>query len=108
MPSLLEPIHSLTENVLLNPDDLDGALVALERWFDEHADHLTEVERRAFSAELDVESTNDDRSLMDSVLKLHTTRLLYRFDRARSQADPPCPERLHTGADGVHAGVGRE
>jgi hypothetical protein len=89
MPSLLEPIHALTETVLNQPDDLDGALVALEQWFDEYADDLTETERRDFSASLDVESTNDDRSLIDSVLKLHMTRLLYRYDRAHSHAPVP-------------------
>jgi hypothetical protein len=89
MTSLLEPIHSLTENVLINPEDLDGALIALERWFDENADFLTAAERKNFSATLDVESTNDDRSLIDSVLKLHMTRMLYRYDRARSHAPVP-------------------
>lgn len=90
MPSLLEPIHSLTENVLINPDDLDGALVSLERWFDENADLLTPTERKTFSTTLDVESTNDDRSLIDSVLKLHMTRLLYRYDRSHNP-HPPAP-----------------
>ncbi len=89
MPSLLEPIHALTDTVLDNTDELDGALVALEEWFDEYADTLTPEQRHSFSAELDVESTNDDRSLIDSVLKLHMTRLLYRYDRARSH--PPTP-----------------
>jgi hypothetical protein len=89
MPSLLEPIHALTETVLNNPDDLDDALVALDEWFDEHADSLTSEQRRSFSAALDVESTNDDRSLIDSVLKLHMTRLLYRYDRAHTQPSTP-------------------
>jgi hypothetical protein len=97
MPSLLEPIHSLTENVLINPDDLDGALVALERWFDENADSLSATERKSFSATLDVESTNNNRSLIDSVLKLHMTRLLYRYDRARSRTPPP-PQNAYTRA----------
>ncbi len=82
MPSLLEPIHQLTNYVLEQPDDLDGAVAELERWFDEHADRLSDADRRAFSAALDVQSTNDNRSLVDSVLKLHMTRLLYRLDRA--------------------------
>jgi hypothetical protein len=89
MPSLLEPIHALTETVLNNPDELDSALVTLEEWLDEHADSLTPEQRQSFSAALDVESTNDDRSLIDSVLKLHMTRLLYRYDRAHSE--PPTP-----------------
>ena len=89
MPSLLDPIHTLTDTVLSNPDELDSALVALEEWFDEHADSLTPQQRQSFSTALDVESTNDDRSLIDSVLKLHMTRLLYRYDRAHRQ--PPTP-----------------
>jgi hypothetical protein len=89
MPSLLEPIHALTETVLARPGDLDNALVSLEEWFDEHADSLTPQQRQSFSAALDVESTNDDRSLIDSVLKLHMTRLLYRYDRAHSQPSAP-------------------
>ena len=89
MPPLLEPIHALTETVLNNPDGLDDALVALEEWFDEHADSLTPEQRRSFSAALDVESTNDDRSLIDSVLKLHMTRLLYRYDRAHTRPSTP-------------------
>jgi hypothetical protein len=89
MPDLLEPIHALTETVLNNPDELDSALVTLEEWLDEHADSLTPEQRQSFSAALDVESTNDDRSLIDSVLKLHMTRLLYRYDRAHSEPLAP-------------------
>jgi hypothetical protein len=89
MLSLLEPIHAQTETVLARPDSLDNALVSLEEWFDEHADSVTPQQRQSFSAALDVESTNDDRSLIDSVLKLHMTRLLYRYDRAHSQPAPP-------------------
>jgi hypothetical protein len=80
MPALNDRIDSLTEAVLSGRHDLDGALIALERWLDDHAAELTEGDRRAFSATLDQETTNDDRSLIDSVLKLHTTRLLYRYD----------------------------
>lgn len=89
MPSLLEPIQTLTEAVLRQPNQLDDALVELEQWFDLHADQITEPERRLFSASLEVDTTNDDRSLIDSVLKLHMTRLLYRLDRTRSR--PPAP-----------------
>jgi hypothetical protein len=89
MPSLLEPIHALTETVLARPGDLDNALVSLEEWFDEHADSLTPQQRQSFSAALDVESTNDDRSLIDSVLKLHMTRLLLRFRATRRARGPP-------------------
>ena len=80
MPSLNDEIDSLTEAVLSGRHDLDSALIALEHWLDDHASELTEADRRAFSATLDQDSTNDDRSLIDSVLKLHTTRLLYRHD----------------------------
>jgi hypothetical protein len=98
MPSLLEPIHALTDTVLARPNELDDALVALEQWFDAHADQLSPNERQAFSASLDVESTNDDRSLVDSVLKLHMTRLLYRFDRARRHPAAPPPQNAYAQA----------
>jgi hypothetical protein len=84
MPNLKNEIDSLTGAVLSGQCDLDSALTALGRWLDEHASDLTEGDRRAFSATLDQESTNDNRSLIDSVLKLHTTRLLYRHDHVHA------------------------
>ena len=84
MPSLIEQIHALTETVLSGQHDLDQALNALDYWFVDHAATLSGLERQAFSASLDTESTQDDRSLIDSVLRLHLTRLLYRYDRDRA------------------------
>jgi len=90
---LLDHIDTQTNAVLSGERSLDQALAALDRWFEDHADSLNEGERQAFSAALDRESSEDDRSLIDSVLKLHTTRLLYRYDnRAPSTSeDEPNP-----------------
>jgi len=82
MPALNDQIDALTETVLSGRRDLDGALTGLERWLTDHAGELTVEDRRAFSATLDEDSTNDSRSLIDSVLKLHATRLLYQHDHA--------------------------
>ncbi|HEX3053411.1 MAG TPA: hypothetical protein VHP83_22315 [Aggregatilineaceae bacterium] len=84
---LLDHIDTQTHAVMSGERSLDQALAALDRWFEEHADTLSEGERQAFSAALDRESSEDDRSLIDSVLKLHTTRLLYRYDN-RKQPPP--------------------
>jgi hypothetical protein len=97
MPILNDKIGALTEAVLSGQRDLDGALTALERWLNDHAGKLTEGDRLAFSATLDQDSTNDSRSLIDSVLKLHTTRLLYRHDHART------PSRETDGAQSAYA-----
>ncbi|MBI5959107.1 MAG: hypothetical protein HY866_10255 [Chloroflexi bacterium] len=87
MPILNEKINTLTENVVSGQQNLEQALAALDDWIRTHGGGLSENERRTFSASLDQESTDDDRSLVDSILKLHTTRLLYRYDRAHIQ--PP-------------------
>lgn len=86
MAILNNTIHDLTENVLNGGYDLDGGLAALETWLRENAARLSEDERQAFSSSLEQESTNDNRSLIDSVLKLHLTRLLYRYDREHNPA----------------------
>jgi hypothetical protein len=91
MPSLTDQITALTTAVVSGSHDLDDALVTLDEWVHDHAGQLSEAERKAFSATLDQPSTNDDRSLVDSVLKLHATRLLYRYDRDR-RSPPPEPE----------------
>ena len=89
MLALNEIIHSLTDAVLTGEYGLDDALAALETWLDTHAASLTQIERQQFSASLDEQGSNDDRSLITSVLKLHATRLLYRHDRRTS---PPVSE----------------
>jgi hypothetical protein len=90
MPTLIEHIDALTDTVLNSEHELDDALHALEVWLNDHAHTLTPEERARFSAELDRESENSDRSLIDSILKLHTARLLYRYDSQR-QPTPPEP-----------------
>jgi hypothetical protein len=84
MPILNEKINDLTSKVIGDQSDLDQALAALDDWIRTHGAGLSERERRDFSDSLNQESTNDDRSLVDSILKLHTTRLLYRYDRTRT------------------------
>lgn len=86
MGLLNEQVAALTETVLADSHDLEAALAALETWLRDHAGELTPEERKSFSASLDVESTNDNRSLIESVLKLHLTRLLYRYDREHNPA----------------------
>ncbi len=89
MPTLNDTIDSLTNTVLTGEYGLDDALSALETWIDAHAAAMTSNERQQFSATLDQESSNDDRSLIQSVLKLHATRLLYRWDRRTAPPSPP-------------------
>jgi hypothetical protein len=90
MTTLNEQIDSLTETVLSGARGLDDALGILDAWLGEHALALSPAERGAFSAALDADSTDDNRSLIDSVLRLHAARLLYRYD-ARQVAPPPPP-----------------
>lgn len=92
MTTLNEHIDTLTSRVLSGECGLDDALGEQETWLTAHVEGLTSAERREFSAALDQESTNDNRSLVDSVLKLHTTRLLYRHDLDHA----PAPESDQT------------
>ena len=78
--TLNEQIEHLTGLVLDGSYSLDDALNAQEHWLDAHMDAITEEERNTFRASLQTESSNDNRSLIDSVLKLHTTRLLVRHE----------------------------
>ncbi len=93
MALLNEQVTSLTETVLGGDHDLEAALSTLETWLNAHVRELRPEDRQIFSASLDVESTNDNRSLIESVLKLHLTRLLYRYDREHNPAllDPAEP-----------------
>jgi hypothetical protein len=86
MALLNEQVTTLTETVLSGSHDLEAALAAMETWLNEHVLDLNPADRQTFSASLDVESTNDNRSLIESVLKLHLTRLLYRYDREHNPA----------------------
>jgi len=86
MTTLLEQIDLLTNIVLSGGRGLDEALAALEHWLETAS--IPPEEYKAFSASLDDESTNDDRSLIASVLKLHAVRLFYRAEgRTESRSE---------------------
>ncbi len=87
MSALNVEIDTLTESVLSGTATLDDALGTLKSWVRAYSSSLSETDRRIFSASLEAESTGDDRSLIDSVLKLHATRLLFRLDQARRPVD---------------------
>jgi hypothetical protein len=80
MNPLLHHIEALTHTILSGACGLDDTLADLDDWLAGHAGQLTESDRRTFSAALNVESSNDDRSLIDSILKLHATRRLHQHD----------------------------
>lgn len=82
MPSLVDYIDHQAAAVLHGECSLDEAIYAVDDWLEEHFDQLTPSDRRAFSATLDQAGTGRDESLIDSILRLHTTRLLYRYDKA--------------------------
>lgn len=103
MPSLIETIDALTDTVLNGEHDLDEALHAIEVWLTDYAHTITPDERARFSAVLDRESDNSDRSLIDSILKLHTARLLYRYDSQRQ----PAPLEPHTEYEIARTAFGR-
>jgi hypothetical protein len=86
MPTLIEQINALTDTVLSGGHELDDALHALEAWIADYAGMLSPDDRARFSASLDRESEDTDRSLVDSILKLHTARLLYRYDSQHQPA----------------------
>ncbi len=86
MASLIRQLNNLTQVVLSGEHSLDDGLTALERWLSKNAGELHEDERRLFSASLDAETTNDNRSLIDSILKMHAARLLHRYDSQRAEA----------------------
>jgi tetratricopeptide (TPR) repeat protein len=83
--ALVSQIDTLTNAVRSGTSGLEDALHNLEAWIDHHADDISPAERKSFSGSLDMESSNDNRSLIDSVLKLHTARLLYRLDARNAE-----------------------
>lgn len=80
--TLDDRISALTASVVGGTLGLDQALSEVERWIAEHAPGMNDADRAAFNETLDRESTHDNRSLVDSVLRLHATRLLVRHDTA--------------------------
>lgn len=84
--TLDDRIRELTASVVGGALGLDQALSGVERWVREHAPHMNDADRVAFNETLDRESTHDNRSLVDSVLRLHATRLLVRHDTAAPPA----------------------
>ncbi len=88
MPSLTDQIDTLSGSILQGQISLDDALRDLDHWLDDHAHALSQTERRAFSATLNQASQGSNQSLVDSILRLHTTRLLYRYDKTTAQPAP--------------------
>lgn len=86
--TLDEHIIALTNTVLSGRHGLDETLAAVEEWIAANGRRMSGDEVAAFRATLDRESTNDDRSLIDSVLRLHATRLLYRYDQPQPAPSP--------------------
>lgn len=100
MSTLLDSINSLADSVIDKRQTLDDALLNLQTWLDSHIETLTEDARTEFSKALNAEKDTqmrdgkphgDDRSLVLSVLRLHTMRLLYRYDE-RSRPKPSIGE----------------
>ncbi len=99
MTTLNDQIDHLTTQVIDGNTGLDEALDALGDWLAARIDHLNEDELQAFRASLEADSTRDNRSLVDSVLKLHATRLLYRHRQDHAQpVTPPDEENDYTRA----------
>jgi tetratricopeptide (TPR) repeat protein len=92
MPSLTDHIDTLADSILEGQISLDDALYDLADWLDANADNLSPGERHAFSATLDQASQGSNESLVDSILRLHTTRLLYRHDKISAPPDPDTVE----------------
>jgi hypothetical protein len=88
MPSLTNQIDTVAGSILQGQISLDDGLRDLGHWLDAHANALSQAERRAFSATLDQTSQGSNQSLVDSILRLHTTRLLYRYDKTTARSDP--------------------
>lgn len=82
MTTLDDHILALSEAAARGAQGLDEALDDVEHWLNAHGERLSEAERADFRASLDRETTDDTRSLVDSVLRMHATRLLYRYDEA--------------------------
>ena len=95
MATLVEYIEALTSTVLTGNHGLDEALAALEKWLDTHITALTASEQQAFSLSLEQETTNNNHSLVDSILKLHAARLLHRYDLRH--ASDPVPDEAANG-----------
>ncbi len=99
MVTLNETISDLTSAVTGQRQSLDDALFVLQTWIDRNAQFMTEDDHEAFSAKLSAEKATqvrngqpygDDYSLVSSVLRLHATRLLYRYDERRE--GPPASD----------------
>jgi hypothetical protein len=87
--TLQETLDSLTTSLVDHKQTLDDALFALQTWMDNNIQTLTPEQRDQFNAKLEAEkhaptdsedSEPSDYGLVSSVLRLHATRLLYRYD----------------------------
>lgn len=95
MTTLDEHINALTQQVVSGATGLDEALAAIADWLDAHGYALDRAERDAFRASLDRESTRDNRSLVDSVLRLQVARVMYRQDDEAEAAEPAGEEEAN-------------
>jgi hypothetical protein len=98
LPNIEVLIDTLTNDVVERNQSLDGALFALQSWFDQNVESMDDDERVNFSNKLNAEKDatqregqphGDDASLVSSVLRLHVMRLLYRYDEKQQSVAPP-------------------
>lgn len=89
MNPITDTINKLTRDVLDRQETLDNALFVMQTWISRNAPILDDNARSGFSQTLANEKTapapdgvpyGDDQSLVASTLRLHTMRLLYRYD----------------------------
>lgn len=88
MTTLTAKIDTLTRQVLGGSQSLDEALQELETWLNNPLNQVTGNERRTFSEALHEPTSNDNRSLVNSTLKLHATRLMHRHESAGPASAP--------------------
>ena len=95
LASLLATIDQLTTAVAKHQQSLEDALFALQTWVESNAPTLSAADRTAFSQVLVQEKKNpnqsesDDTTLIASVLRLHTMRLLFRYDATQAASLKP-------------------
>lgn len=100
MNAITENIDRLTADVSAKRETLDNALFIMQTWVARNASILTDADRTIFSQTLATEKEpqqrdgsayGDDSSLVSSILRLHTMRLLYRYD---FEHEPPLAKAI--------------
>lgn len=97
MSTLDQHILELTDAVVGARYTLEQALPVIEEWLDRHGMDLTADDHALFRQSLQRESTDDARSLVDSVLRMHALRLLSRSERTRIPRPSADPQLDHGG-----------